>query len=130
MDWFESYLSSRSQKVCVNGILSKTQIITHGVPQGSVLGPLLFLLYINDLPSCSNILKFHLFADDTSIFYSHNNARDLESIVNRELTKSSTWLSANRLSLNVDKSNFLTISNKKKTNSIQFNSIHSIHFYL
>ena len=117
LNWFKSYLSSRTQKVCINGLLSEPQTITHGVPQGSVLGPLLFLLYINDLPSCSKILKFHLFADDTSIFYSHKNAKDLEYIVNLELKNVSTWLSANRLSLNVDKSNFLTISKKKKTYS-------------
>ena len=117
LNWFRSYLSSRTQKVCINGILSEPNFISHGVPQGSVLGPLLFLLYINDLPSCSNILKFHLFADDTSIFFSHTNAKDLESIVNQELKIVSTWLSANRLTLNVDKSNFLIISNKKKTSS-------------
>ncbi len=69
---------------------------------------------LNDLPSCSNIIKFHVFADDTSIFYSHKNAKDLQTIVNCKLNKVSTWLSANRLSLNVDKSNFLIISKKKK----------------
>ncbi len=117
LNWFKSYLASRTQKVSINGTLSEPQTITHGVPQGSVLGPLLFLIYINDLPSCSSILKFHLFADDTSIFFSYNNAKDLESIVNLELKNVSTWLSANRLTLNVDKSNFLTISNKKKGES-------------
>ena len=72
---------------------------------------------MNDLPSGSNILKFHLFADDTSIFDSHKSAKNLESIVNCELNKVSTWLSPNRLSLNLDKSNFLSMSNKKKTDS-------------
>ena len=114
LNWFQSYLSNRTQKVCINGILSEPNNITHGVPQGSVLGPLLFLLYINDLPSCSKILKFHLFADDTSIFFSHENAKELESIVNNELKNVSKWLSANRLTLNIDKSNFLIISNKRK----------------
>ena len=66
------------------------------------------------MPSCSKILKFHLFADDTSIFFSHENAKELESIVNNELKNVSKWLSANRLTLNIDKSNFLIISNKRK----------------
>ena len=69
LDWFRSYLSSRSQNVAVNGHLSEILPITCGIPQGSVLGPLLFLIYVNDLPYVSKILKFYLFADDTSIYY-------------------------------------------------------------
>ena len=115
LDWFKSYLSDRTQKVYINGFLSESRNVTHGVPQGSVLGPLLFLLYINDMPYCSEILKFHLFADDTSIFFSHKNQHELEIIVNNELKKVSDWLSANRLTLNVAKSNFLLLSKKKST---------------
>ena len=70
-----------------------------GVPQGSVLGPLLFLLYINDISESSHILKFFLFADDTTIFYSSKNAINNENILNKELEKISGWLSANKLSL-------------------------------
>ena len=81
--------------------------IRHGVPQGSILGPLFFLLYINDIAACSSILTFYLFADDTAIFFSHKNRKELERILNEELTHVSSWLIANKLSLNVGKSNLL-----------------------
>ena len=121
LNWFKSYLTNRSQKVCINGTQSESCNKKFAVPQGSVLGPLLFLLYINDMPFSSNILKFHLFADDTSIFFSHKNLSQLQLIVNDELSKVSDWLVANKLTLNVDKSNFLIISPliKNKTNEIK-----------
>ncbi len=112
LNWFQSYLSNRWQKVSVNGVLSEARKISYGVPQGSVLGPLLFLIYINDMPISSKVLKFHLFADDTSIFFSHKDLNSLESTLNKELTGVSDWLSANRLTLNIDKSNILIITPK------------------
>ena len=72
LKWFESYLTDRKQYVFYNGVSSDTKIVTCGVPQGSVLGPLLFLLYINDLPNISEKLNFFLFADDTNIYYESN----------------------------------------------------------
>ena len=121
LKWFESYLTNRTQKVCINGTFSESCNVKFGVPQGSVLGPLLFLLYINDMPNSSNILKIHLFADDTSIFFSHKNLKELESIVNNELSKVSDWLIANKLTLNVDKSNFLLISPSRKNTTNKIN---------
>ena len=105
--WFKSYLSNRKQYVFHNGESSKLRSINCGVPQGSVLGPLLFLLYINDLPNISNILQFYLFADDTNIYYEDDNLKNLEATVNKELKKLHTWLIVNRLSLNINKTNFV-----------------------
>ena len=68
LSWFSSYLSKRKQFVSVNGSTSDYPEVSCGVPQGSVLGPLLFLIYINDLPSVSKVLSFYVFADDTNIF--------------------------------------------------------------
>ena len=78
-------MSSREQFVCINGHNSDSLSITCEVPQGSILGLLLFLLYINDLPNTSKLLGFHLFADDTNIYFSHKNLNDLELILNQEL---------------------------------------------
>ena len=112
---FESYLSNRTQVVEVNGMLSEKGLIKHGVPQGSILGPLLFLLYINDISNSSDILNFFLFADDTTVFYSADPSDEkTEEILNTELEKVSCWLAANKLSLNVKKSNFLHFHYGKK----------------
>ena len=69
LEWFKSYLNSRKQYVYINGETSQLKDIACGVPQGSVLGPFLFLIYINDLPNISKDLHFFLFADDTNIYY-------------------------------------------------------------
>jgi len=68
-DWFKSYLSNRKQCVCLNNTCSSYKSVVCGVPQGSILGPLLFILYVNDIVNCSNILYFTLFADDTNMLY-------------------------------------------------------------
>ena len=81
----------------------------YGVPQGSVLGPLLFLLYVNDIANSSKHLSFYLFADDTSIIYANKNLHNLEQIVNSELSNVSDWLIANKLTLNFKKSNYVLV---------------------
>ena len=107
-DWFSSYLNNRTQTTQVGQHISDKVIITCGVPQGSVLGPLLFLLYVNDIPKCSNKLWFYLFADDTNILYADKNVKALETTINIELGKFYVWLTANKLTLNIKKSNFIS----------------------
>ena len=101
LDWFRSYLCGRSKYVTVNGDISYSLSVVCGVPQGSVLGPLLFLIYVNDLSSISKILEFYLFADDTSIYFESGNLLTLQKIVNRELRKVKKWSEANRLALSI-----------------------------
>ena len=117
-NWLESYLSNRQQCVQIGSHTSDFKPINCGVPQGSVLGPLLFLIYINDIANTSSILKFQLFADDTCIFLSHKNRSTLETQLNNELSKVSNWLIANKLSLNVDKTNVLVFRNKNSSDEI------------
>ena len=116
LKWFESYLTNRKQYVFYNGVSSDTKPVTCGVPQGSVLGPLLFLLYINDLPNISDKLNFFLFADDTNIYYESKNLKNLEKTVNEELKKLSLWLNLNRLALNIGKTNFVIFRANKALN--------------
>jgi len=106
-DWFASYLNNTRQYVTIGSTKSDDTLITRGVPQGSVLGPLLFLLCIKDLSKFSSVFDFHIFADNTNLFYSNSNLAELESIVNYNLKMVSDWLMANKVSLNIDKTNFI-----------------------
>ena len=107
LNWFKSYISNRKQYVFLNGESSKLKEVSCGVPQGSVLGPLLFLLYINDLPNISKNFDFYLFADDTNIYCEANTLDELEFTINKELKELRSWLIVNRLSLNINKTNFV-----------------------
>ena len=111
-DWFKNYLNDRTQYVTINGINSKPQTLHCGVPQGSVLGPLLFLLYINDLPQSTNFLTL-LFADDTTFQVSSNNLMDLYESANLELSKAACWFEANKLTLNVSKTKYILFRTKR-----------------
>lgn len=117
--WFESYLNNRKQCVCYNNNkISEFQTITCGVPQGSILGPLLFLIYVNDINKASSILSPIMFADDTNLFYSHKNINELFKTVNIELEKVSDWLLANKLSINISKTKFSIFHSSQKKKSV------------
>ena len=118
LDWFKSYLTDRHQSVICNNSKSNPRTMLFGVPQGSVLGPLLFLLYINDL-SLNSTFHHTLFADDTCLFLSHKNSDTLEELVNLELKNITDWLIANKLTLNISKSNFILFTTKKPIDNFQ-----------
>ena len=98
----------------INGFSSDELKIIHGVPQRSVLGPLFFLIFINDLPNISKHLTFYLFADDTNIYYESSNLLHIQKIVNMEIRKVCKWLEANRLALNIDKTNFVIFHSQQR----------------
>ena len=114
LDWFISYLRNRKQYVTYMGSNSDTRKVECGVPQGSVLGPLLFIIYTNDLPNCLNITKAILFADDTTVYMTSNNMKHLYTIVNHELDNLTDWFRANKLSLNISKTNYMLFSHLHK----------------
>ena len=112
-EWLKSYLKDRKQFVQIDECASTLLNVTCGVPQGSILGPKLFILYINDICNASTSLKFILFADDTNVFYSGVDIQTICECISRELDKLHVWLSVNKLSLNVDKTNFILFGNRK-----------------
>ena len=94
-------------------------LIQAGVPQGSILGLILFLLYMNDIENCSKLLSFILFADDTNIFYSNNCLKTINKVIQAEINKVTEWLNVNKLSLNITKTKFIlfrSINKKPKHN--------------
>ena len=110
LKWFKSYLSERKQFVSIDGVLSDLLEILIGVPQGSILGPILFLIYVNDLPEWSNLLAL-LFADDTTLLASDDNIDDLILHVNSEFKKIVTFFRAHKLSLHPEKTQFILFTN-------------------
>ena len=103
LKWFQSYLSHRCQYVMYNGQESSKKAINCGVPQGSILGPLLFMIYINDLSNVCNHMMSLLFADDTNLFVSKRDVIKLQQEVKMDLNRISEWLKINKLSLNIKK---------------------------
>ena len=111
---FRDYLTNRYQYVKFDNVESEQQKMTCGVPQGSTLGPLLFILYINDMPNCSKKLSFRIFADDTNIFYSHISIDEIERVMNDELHHIIQYCNINKISINYNKTNYMVLTSTKK----------------
>ena len=107
-----NYLHNRQQFTFYLNTYSSKTALTHSVPQGSILGPLLFNIYINDIFRASDKLKIILFADDSCLYYSNSNIYDLIHVINRELNFVDTWLKTNRLTLNLNKSHYIIFSRR------------------
>ena len=114
LNWFESYLTNRQQKTSINNTLSSSLPVSVGVPQGSILGPLLFIIYINDMPNIVKHCKIILYADDTLLYYSSNSVKDIELCVNEDLHSICKWLDENLLTLNCAKSKFLLFGGNRR----------------
>jgi hypothetical protein len=113
LDWFTSYLKDRKQKVDIDGHLSEESIFNISVIQGSILGPILFLIYINDLFSASNLFKL-MFADDTAGLASGDNLPELFNFVNTEIKKIARWFRANKMAVNVGKTKYIIFHTRGK----------------
>ncbi len=119
LSWFKNYLTNRYQCVSIGGQTSETLPIDYGVPQGSVLGPLLFIIYINDLQNQIKQAKITLYADDTAIFYASKDLLEIQRVLNQELGYAHKWLTDNKLTLNVKKTKCMLFSSKRKQTKVK-----------
>ena len=126
LGWFKSYLTNRKQRTSCDGELSDTRPVTFGVPQGSILGPLLFLVYINGLSDVVKHPEISLYADDTVMYCFSDDPHELENCLNEDLRNVAVWLRENRLTLNLEKSKSMLIGSNRKLTNISSLSL-SIH---
>ena len=120
--WFTDYLAKRKMRVVVDGVSSEWARVSMGVPQGSILGPLLFLIFMNDLPDVVEECTINLYADDTTIYSADANPAILSSRVERDLRRVADWISSNGLRMNVAKTQLMVLSRKGRrdeANSVQ-----------
>ena len=118
LGWFSGYLSCRRQKVKVNGMKSNWSGVMRGVPQGSILGPLLFLIYSNDLPSVLTHCQARQYADDTTLSVVDSSSDALQMKLNEDLRKIQEWVLANKLCLNVTKTQLMVLSRKRRESEL------------
>ncbi len=114
VDWIKSYLTHRTQITAIGNVYSTAKPVHIGVPQGSVLGPLLFIIYVNDVPLCIRHCNISLYADDTVIYLSCSDVSELEDKLNSDLTSLSRWLNVNLLTLNVTKCKSVVFGSQQK----------------
>ena len=122
LDWFKSYLHNRTQYCRVNSATSSTRKIRCGVPQGSNLGPLLFLLYVNDLPNCLDKSCPAMYADDTNLTVCSDSINNLEEALNSEMKNIHQWLLSNKLTLYIEKTEYMIIGTRQRLAKIQKNT--------
>ena len=121
LHWFQSYLADRQQVCCVNGVVSSTKTISCGVPQGSILGPLLFLIYDNDMPKCLGYGTARLFADDTNLTFTSCSLPVLQNKMSNDLNEIAAWLNVNKLTLNLLKTDFMLIGSRQRIAALDGN---------
>jgi hypothetical protein len=121
-----NYLTDRVQRTHINGSLSDTAPVHIGVPQGSILGPLFFLMYVNDLPSATNLCKVVLYADDTALFYAADNVKEIQNSLLSDFLSVSKWMDTNRLILNVEKTKSMIFGTRQRLRDKVF-SVKSDH---
>ena len=121
--WIGSYLSERRHITCVNGVKSESSLCSCGVPQGSILGPLFFIIYINDLPRVAKNVKVSMYADDTVLYTSSKCINTVVNALNEDLCYVNEWLIDNKLSLNVSKSEVMIMGSRHKVSNIDRNDV-------
>ena len=113
-EWMKSILCGRTQQVYVQNTFPSRGWVTVGVPQGSILGPLLFSIYVNDLPNSVNTCDINMYADDTELHYCCSHLQEVERVIQNELERVSNWMVVNRLKLNVNKSMCMLIGSQQR----------------
>ena len=118
-EWLTPFLTSRKQFCSVNGQKSEARLVTCGIPQGSCLGPLLFIIYLNGFEKCLEFSRASMYADDTHVTLTSSNTDDLLTNAHKELRNISEWMQINKLSANPKKTEYMIIGHPRRTNKVE-----------